>query len=431
MKPINERHHKHQSVSAIMNEVRPKLLSIPEAFVVPFEPPAVPGIGSMGGFQFFLQDKAGNTPLADLSKAQFQLLSSSHKEKTLTGLFATFNTDSPLMKIDIKRELATAMGIPVQGVVQTLQTLMGSSYVNDYTFENRSYRVYAQADSMYRDNPGVFDQFYVKGTNGQIAPIKSLLDIRRETGPQIISHFNLMRATEIDGAPALNASSGQAMDSMVRLSEQLPRQFGFEWAGLYLEQSESGGQMLLFLGLGVIFVFLVLAAQYESFVDPLIIIMSVPLAILGALLAIQIRGMDNNIFTQVGIILLIGLASKNAILIVEFANQLREQGHSILDAALTSARLRFRPIVMTSMAFIIGVIPLVFADGAGAQARQVIGTTVFGGMIVSTLLSLFIVPVQYIIIKSLVSKLTLRTKHWLSLIPSKISLKPQTTELSK
>lgn len=411
MKPINERHHKEQSVAAVMNAVRPKLMAIPEAFVVPFEPPAVPGIGSMGGFQFWLQDKAGNTPLSELSKAQFQMLGASSKEKDITGLFATFNTDSPLVKVDIKRDLATAMGIPVQNIVQTMQVLMGSAYVNDYTFENRSYRVYAQADGNYRDSLDVFNQLYVKGQTGQIAPIKTLLDIKQVTGPQIISHFNLMRATEIDGAPAPGASSGQAMDAMVKMANQLPHQFGYEWSGLYLEQSESGGQMLLFLGLGIVFVFLVLAAQYESFVDPLIIIMSVPLAILGALLAIQMRGMDNNIFTQVGIILLVGLASKNAILIVEFANHLHAQGKSILESAITSARLRFRPIVMTSLAFIIGVVPLVFAEGAGSQARQVIGTTVFGGMIVSTLLSLFIVPVQYVIIKNLVLWLKEKKNH--------------------
>jgi HAE1 family hydrophobic/amphiphilic exporter-1 len=403
LKPISERPHHDQSAAAIIAQVRGKLMAIPEAFVVPFDPPAVQGIGSMGGFQFYLQDRAGNTPLSDLSKAQFQMLSDSRNEKDLTGLFATFNTDSPLVKVDIKRELATSMGIPVQNIVQTLQVLMGSAYINDFTFQNRSYRVYTQADAAYRDKLDRFNQFYVKGDQGQMAPMNTLLDIQQSTGPQIISHFNLMRATEVDGAPSINASSGQAMDAMVRLAHKLPQQFGYEWAGLYLEQSESGGQTLLFLGLGIAFVFLVLAAQYESFVDPFIIILSVPLAILGALLAVHFRGMDNNIFTQVGIILLIGLASKNAILIVEFANQLHEQGHSILESAITSARLRFRPIVMTSMAFIIGVVPLVFAEGAGAQARQVIGTTVFGGMILSTMLSLFIVPVQYVLIKHAVA----------------------------
>ncbi len=399
LKPIGERRHRDQSAAALIQKIRMQLLSIPEAIVVPFEPPAVQGIGNMGGFQFFLEDKAGNTSLEELAKAQFQLLNAGRKEKDLTGLFATFSTDSPLLKIDIKRELATAMGVPVENVIQTLQILLGSAYVNDFTFENRSYRVYTQADSAYRDSPKVFDQFYVNNAMGQIAPLKTFLTIHEESGPPIISHFNLMRATEIDGAPSPGVSSGSAMDAMARLASQLPRQFGYEWAGLYLEQSEAGGQMVLFLGLGILFVFLVLAAQYESFIDPFIIILSVPLAMLGALLAIQVRGMDNNIFTQIGIILLIGLASKNAILIVEFANQLVEQGYSYLDAAISSARLRFRPIIMTSMAFIIGVIPLVFADGAGSQARQVIGTTVFGGMILSTLLSLFIVPVQYVLIK--------------------------------
>lgn len=408
LKPIDERPGRDQSASALIDKVRMQLLSIPDAIVIPFEPPAVQGIGNVGGFQFYLEDRAGDTPLPALAQAQNQLLMSSRNEKSLTGLFATFSTDSPLLKVDIKRDLASSMGVPIPNIIQTLQVLLGSAYVNDFTFENRSYRVYAQADSNYRDNPAVFNQLYVNGQNGQIVPLKTLLNIKRTSGPQIISHFNLMRATEIDGEPAPGVSSGQAMDAMERLAGKLPRQFGYEWAGLYLEQSEAGSQMIMFLALGVIFVFLVLSAQYESFIDPLIIILSVPLAMLGALGSIHLRGMDNNIFTQIGIVLLIGLASKNAILIVEFANQLRERGHSIVESAVIAARLRFRPIVMTSMAFIIGVTPLVFATGAGSQARQVIGTTVFGGMLFSTLLSLFIVPVQYVIVKNIVAAVSSR-----------------------
>jgi hydrophobic/amphiphilic exporter-1 (mainly G- bacteria), HAE1 family len=403
LKPIAERIGHEHSAGAIINKVRMQLLSIPEAVVIPFDPPAVQGIGNLGGFQFFLKDSAGNMPLSALSKAQFQLIGSSRTSKALTGLFATFNTDSPLLKVEINRALATSMGIPIPNILQTMQVLLGSAYVNDFTFENRSYRVYAQADGQFRDNPSVLDQISVNGTQGQVAPLKSVVSVSNATGPQIISHFNLSRATEIDGGPAPGVSSGQAIEAMQLLANQLPKQFGFEWAGLYLEQLESGGQTVLFLGLGIVFVYLVLAAQYESFVDPFIIVLSVPLAMLGALAFIQLRGMDNNIFTQIGIILLIGLASKNAILIVEFANQLHAKGHSLVESALTAARLRFRPIVMTSLAFIIGVLPLVFADGAGAQARQVIGTTVFGGMIVSTLLSLFIVPVQYVFIKQSVA----------------------------
>ncbi|MDX2085650.1 MAG: multidrug efflux RND transporter permease subunit [Candidatus Melainabacteria bacterium] len=412
LKSIEDRKHHDQSAAALIEKVRGPLMSIPEAIVIPFEPPAIQGIGNMGGFQFFLQDRSGASPLSELAQAQFQIMGESQKNSALTGVFATFNTDSPLLKIDLKRDWATALGVPVGEVTRTLQVLLGSAYVNDFTFENRSYRVYAQADHAYRENPRVFDSMYVRRYDGTVLPLKNLVSIQQATGPQIITHFNLFRATEINGAPAPRKSSGEAIEAMETLASHVPKQFGFEWSGLYLEQLESGGQTLLFLALGIVFVYLVLAAQYESFVDPFIIVLSVPLAMLGALLATQIRGFDNNVFTQIGMILLIGLASKNAILIVEFANQLRAQGQSTLQAAIQASILRFRPIVMTSLAFIIGVVPLVFADGAGSAARQVIGTTVFGGMILSTLLSLFIVPVQYVLIKTLEDRMRLLFKRW-------------------
>jgi HAE1 family hydrophobic/amphiphilic exporter-1 len=404
LKPIEERPDHQDSAGAIMEKVRPQLMSIPDAIVIPFGPPAVRGIGNMGGFQFFLQDRSGSAPLSDLAAAQFQIMGASQKTKELTGVFATFTTDSPLLKVSVKRDLATAMGVPIGEVMRTMQVLMGSAYVNDFTFENRSYRVYAQADSPFRDKPQAFDAMYVRRYDGQPTPLKNVVSVEETTGPQIITHYNLFRATEIDGSPAPGVSSGQAIEAMQNLASQLSTQFGYEWSGLYLEQLESGGQTMLFLGLAIVFVYLVLAAQYESFVDPLIIVLSVPLAMLGAMVATYLRGFDNNVFTQIGMVLLIGLASKNAILIVEFANQLRERGYTIVDAALHASVLRFRPIVMTSLAFIIGVIPLVFAHGAGAAARQAIGTTVFGGMLLSTQLSLFIVPVQYVLIKTLEDK---------------------------
>lgn len=402
LRSIEERPHDDQSASHLISQIRGPLMGIPEAFVIPFEPPAVSGIGNMGGFQFFLQDRSGTQPLSNLAASQFQMMGMSQKTPELTGVFATFTTDSPLVKVNVNRDLATTMGLPINEILRTLQVLMGSAYVNDFTFENRSYRVYAQADAPYRDNPQAFNQFYVRNVNGEMTPLTSVVDIKQTTGPQIITHYNLLRATEINGSPAPGVSSGQAITAMQRLASKVNPAFGYEWSGLYLEQLESGGQTLLFLALGIVFVYLVLAAQYESWVDPFIIVLSVPLAMLGALLFIQLRGMDNNVFTQIGMVLLIGLASKNAILIVEFANQLRDRGASLVDAAVQASILRFRPIVMTSLAFIIGVVPLVFAHGAGAASRQVIGTAVFGGMLLSTFLSLFIVPVQYVVVKSVV-----------------------------
>jgi hydrophobic/amphiphilic exporter-1 (mainly G- bacteria), HAE1 family len=401
LKPIDQRHHKEASMFSVIERARGPLLGISEAIVIPFEPPAVRGIGSLGGFQFEVQDKRTQSDLDTLASGQNQLLGAMRGNKTLTGGFATFTTDSPLLKVTVDREQAISLDVPMDEIFRTLQVLMGSAYVNDFTYQNRSYRVYAQADAPFRDSPQALEQFYVRNRDNTMIPMGNVMDVAQTNGAPVISHFNLFRSTEINGAPAPGVSSGEAMATMQQLSQKtLPKGLGYEWSGLYLEQMQAGGQTALFLGLGLIFVFLVLAAQYESWLDPMIIILSVPLAMLGALLAIQVRGMDNNVFTQIGMVLLIGLASKNAILIVEFANQLRHKGLSIVQAALQAAVIRFRPIVMTSMAFVIGVVPLVFAEGAGAAARQALGTAVFGGMLLSTVLSLFIVPVIYITLKS-------------------------------
>jgi hydrophobic/amphiphilic exporter-1 (mainly G- bacteria), HAE1 family len=411
MKPIGEREGHEHSAAAVLNKVRGPLMGITEAFVFAAEPPAVQGIGNTGGFDFYVQDKLGSASLNELAGAQFQVMGGSMQDKRLQGVRPNFNAESPMLKIDIKRDLATAMGIPISEITRTLQVYLGSAYINDFTFENRSYRVYTQADAPFRSTPDAFNRIYVRNLQNQLTPIKSVIDLKETTGPQIITHFNLQRAALLNGDAGPGASSGDAMMAMEKLSNQLPKQFGYEWSGIYREQAEAGGSQVLFMLLGIVFVYLVLAAQYESLIDPFIIVLSVPLAMLGALLAVWGRGtlfhmadMNNNIFTQIGMILLVGLASKNAILIVEFANHLHKEGKSIVESAITAATLRFRPIVMTSLAFIIGVVPLVFAEGAGSAARQVIGTTVFGGMIVSTLLSLFIVPVQYIVIKHAVYK---------------------------
>jgi hydrophobic/amphiphilic exporter-1 (mainly G- bacteria), HAE1 family len=405
MHPIGQREGHHHSMQAVIERTRGQLMGITEAIVIPFEPPAVRGIGSTGGFSFQLQERSGTQPLSELAKAQFQLWGEAGNPKSgLTGVFATFNTDSPLLRVKVDREKARSLGVALDEVFGTIQTMMGSLYLNDFTYNNRVYRVVAQADAPFRNNPEALNQFYVKSRNDQMVPLQSMIEVKEDSGPQIISHFNLFRSTEINGSPAPGVSSGQAQKKMEELASHLPKGFGYEWSGLYLEQSQSGAQTLLFLGLGIVFVFLVLAAQYESYVDPFIIILSVPLAMLGALLAIQVRGLSNDIFCQVGMVLLVGLASKNAILIVEFANQLLHQGKNVVQAAMEAAIIRFRPIMMTSFAFIIGVLPLVFAEGAGAAARQSLGTAVFGGMLVSTLLSLVVVPVLFILIKGLFYK---------------------------
>jgi HAE1 family hydrophobic/amphiphilic exporter-1 len=330
-------------------------------------------------------------------------------------VFSTFAANTPQLLIQVDRNRAEALQVSVQDVFNTLQSYLGSRYVNDFNLEQRTYRVYVQADAKFRSNPEDIGRLYVRSATNQMIPLSNLVKVTPTTGAQTINHYNLFRSIEITGSAAPGYSSGQAIEAMQRSAQQvLPQSFGYEWSGISAEEQSSGGLAPLIFGLGLVFVFLVLAAQYENYFDPLIIMLAVPLAILGALSAQSLRGLNNDIFCQVGLVMLIGLASKNAILIVEFANQLREQGLSITKAAVQAAEERLRPILMTSFAFILGILPLVNAEGAGAGSRQSLGTAVFGGMLVSTLLSLFIVPVLYILVNTIRDRLRPRRKPQLA-----------------
>ena len=283
--------------------------------------------------------------------------------------------------------------------------------MNDFNLQQRNYRVYIQADKQFRTNPDDIGKLYVRAANNQMIPLSNLVKITPEVGAQTINHYNLFRAIEINGSAAPGASSGQAIKAMEQVAAKvLPTGFGYEWSGTSLEEIESGGQAPIIFGLGLVFVFLVLAAQYENYVDPFIILLAVPLAILGALLAQSLRGLANDVYCQIGLVMLIGLASKNAILIVEFANQLRERGVPIAKAAIEASQERLRPILMTSFAFILGIAPLVNPEGAGAASRRSLGNAIAGGMIVSTLLSLFVVPVLYVLIVSVRERFTKRDR---------------------
>jgi HAE1 family hydrophobic/amphiphilic exporter-1 len=284
-------------------------------------------------------------------------------------------------------------------VTDALAVLLGSSYVNDFDLNNRAYRVYVQADQAFRASPDNLKRYYARSSTGQMVPLESVVRLRETTAPAVISHFNLFRSTELTGSAAPGASSGQAIAYMEQLAgEVLPAGFDFAWAGQSLEEIRAGSTAMYLFGLSILLVYLVLAAQYESWVLPFIILLGVPIAVFGALSAQLWRGYTNDVFCQVGLIMLIGLAAKNSILIVEFAEQLREQGLSIVDAAVRSARIRLRPILMTSFAFILGVMPLAFAHGAGSAARNSVGTAVAGGMIASTFLSVIFIPVLYVAI---------------------------------
>jgi HAE1 family hydrophobic/amphiphilic exporter-1 len=303
------------------------------------------------------------------------------------------------------------MNVSLDQISSTLGVYMGSEYVNDFDFNNRSYRVYVQADQKNRMNSSDLNKFYVRTGTGQMISLDNVVKIEESSGPQVINHYNLFRSAEIDGQPKPGVSSGESLTAMENLAKKVMIQgMAFEWTGLSLEEIESGGKAIVIFGLGILVVYLTLSAQYESFALPFIILLAVPMAVLGALAAVAWRGFSDDVYVQIGLVMLIGLSAKNAILIVEFAEQLREQGRSIVDAAIEAAELRLRPILMTSIAFILGVLPLVFATGAGALGRRSVGTTIVGGMVVSTILNLIFIPVLYVILSSMLARIKPRQR---------------------
>ncbi|HJU43031.1 MAG TPA: multidrug efflux RND transporter permease subunit [Vicinamibacterales bacterium] len=402
LKDYDERKNPDQSLAAVLQRVSGPLFMIPGAIVVAFPPPSIQGLGFFGGFQFEVLDQTGSSDINQLAAATFGLMGAGNQSGRVQGLFSPFRADDPQLIVDINRDKARSLGLPLREVTDALQVFLGSQYVNDFDFNNRSYRVYVQADQNFRASPSNLKQLYARASNGDMIPLDSVVRLRETTSPQVISHFNLFRSASLTGNPAPGQSSGQAIEAMEELARQnLPPGFDFAWAGQSLEEKKAGGQSGLIFGLSLLLVYLVLSAQYESFVLPFIILLGVPLAVFGALSAQLLRGFNNDVFCQVGLVLLVGLAAKNSILIVEFAEQLRERGLSIVDAAIESARIRLRPILMTSFAFILGVLPLALATGAGAGARNSVGTAVAGGMLASTFLSIVFIPVLYVVIRSL------------------------------
>ena len=406
LKPIDERRTKGHAVSDIVARVSPKLFGIPGAIVVAFEPPAINGIGSFGGFQFELQDLGRNT-LQDVDNVAHQIVAGSRQRHDLTGLFTSFTANDPQRLVQIDREKAKAIGVPISQVTQALGVYMGSEYVNDFDFNNRSYRVYVQADLPFRMTARDLRNYYVRSDSSGLVPLGNIVNLSETSGPQVINHYNLFRSAEIDGAAAPGYSSSQGLKAMEELAKQKMLQgMSFQWTGLALEEVEAGGKAIIIFALGILVVYLTLSAQYESFALPFIILLAVPTAVLGALLFIAMRGLVNDVYVQIGLVMLIGLSAKNSILIVEFAEQLLEQGRSIIDAAIEAAELRLRPILMTSFAFILGVLPLYFATGAGRLGRHSVGTAIVGGMLFSTVLNLFFIPVLYVIVKTLLTALS-------------------------
>jgi len=403
--PWGERKKAEQSASAIINKVKEPLAAISEANVISINPPTIQGLGSVGGFVFELQDR-GNNDLDTLVQIKNDLVERANQTPGLQGVFSNYTANAPQLMIEVDRDKAEALQVSVDEILSTLQIFLGSRYVNDFNAFARTYRVYIQADTPFRSNPEDIGKLYVRSALGEMIPLSNLVRVKPMTGPQTISHYNLFRSVEINGNAAPGFSSGQAIAAMEKLaSEVLPQSMSYEWSGISLEELTSGGQAPIIFGLGLVFVFLVLAAQYENFVDPIIIMLSVPLAVLGALLAQSLRGLSNDVYCQVGLVMLIGLASKNAILIVEFANQMREQGLPIAKAAVEASQERLRPIVMTAVSTLLGIWPLAIAEGAGSASRISLGTAVFGGMLIATVLSLFVVPILYIAIGTIRDRL--------------------------
>ncbi len=400
LRPWDER-GPEQNASRIVADVRPKLLAIPETIALSFDPPSIPGLGTTGGFEFELEDLNGRGSAA-LDDVTLALIAEARKQPELNPqqLFSSFSTSTPQFNYDLDRTKAKLLGLSLPDVFNTLQIYLGSLYVNEFNLFGRTFRVTLQADTAARASATDLSRLYVRNNSGGMVPLSTLGDLRPIVGPETVPHYNNYASALINGGPAPGYSSGQAVVAMQRAAAAvLPRDFSYEWTGITFQELKAGSIASVIFMLAIVFVFLILAAQYESWSMPFMVLLAVPLALFGALLALWTRGLQIDVYSQIGFVMLIGLAAKNAILIVEFAKRRREEGLSIVNAAMEAGRLRLRPILMTAFAFILGVVPLMIASGAGAASRQSIGTTVFGGMLAATILTLLFVPVFYAVIE--------------------------------
>jgi hydrophobe/amphiphile efflux-1 (HAE1) family protein len=396
-----ERHKKGLSANAIANDLRKRLSVLQGAFIIVIPPPAVPGIGTGGGFAMRIQDRQGRGPEM-LAAATDELVGAARKAPGLTQVFSPFTANTPQVFVEIDRVKAQKLGVPIQNITDTIQTYFGSAYVNDFNLFGRTYHVTAQADLPFRKETSDLARLRTRNSAGDMVPLGNVVDFRDISGPDRVPRYNLYPASELQGDTLPGTSSATAIGTMKRLAEEtLPSGFSFEWTDLSYQQVTGGNAGLLVFPICVLFVFLVLAAQYGSWSLPFAVILIVPMCLLAATIGVRIMGQDVNILTQIGFVVLVGLAAKNAILIVEFARDIELEGRPRLEAVIEACRLRLRPILMTSFAFILGVLPLVISSGSGSEMRQAVGVAVFFGMIGVTLFGLIFTPVFYIIVRNL------------------------------
>ena len=406
LKPWAERSAPEEQVGPILRGFMQRAQTVRDATVLAFNPPPIPGLGSTGGFSFKLQDQAGGTP-QELARVAQEFTDAARKRPEIGSVYSKFDPRTPAIRLDIDREKAKKLGVPVNDVSMALQTFLGGVNVNDFSRFGRSFKVSMQAEPEFRADLKGLNLLHVRSAANQMVPLSTLITPASISAPTTLQRFNLYRTADIGGDAAPGYSSGAAIAAMEQVArEVLPPGFGFEWAGISKQEKESAGQAPVVFGFAILFVFLFLAALYESWSVPFAVLFAVPLGVFGAVTGLYLTGLTNNLYAQIGIVLLIGLAAKNAILIVEFAKMKRDAGVDAVSAALEAAQLRLRPIIMTSFAFILGVVPLILASGAGAASRVSMGVTVFSGMVAATLLAIFFVPVLFVVVDRVVGRFT-------------------------